>query len=106
MSGEVAGGGNGVIGAKATTVMATQPDNIADEQERCAHKCRQRRSGRAEEPQFASHPDHHQRDANKGTNSDAQLFQTRPDHGDQQRPSTASTNGKGQKNDSVIWLAK
>ena len=33
MSGEVAGGSNCVIGAEAATVMATQPDNVADEQE-------------------------------------------------------------------------
>ena len=86
MSGEVAGGGNGVISAEAATVMATQPDNVADEQEGCAHKCRQRRGGRSKEPQLTGHPDHHQRDADKGADSDTQLFQTRPDHGDQQRP--------------------
>ncbi len=85
MPGKIAGGGNGIIGAETATVMATQPDNIAQQQERGPHESRQRRGRRTEEPQLARQPHHHQRHGDKRTDWPAHLLQTRPDHRDQHR---------------------
>ncbi|EHC31436.1 hypothetical protein LTSEALA_5070 [Salmonella enterica subsp. enterica serovar Alachua str. R6-377] len=67
MSGKVAGGGNRVIRPETAAVMATQPDDIADKQQRRAGKGRKGWRRWAEEPQFARQPDHDQSHGDKST---------------------------------------